>query len=124
MEVGQAEPVTPPPPKVPRVARLAALAIRVDQLVRAGQVADYADAARLGHITRARMTQIMNLLNLAPDILEEVLHFVHAVGRSPISEPMLRPMTAVADWRLQRRIWADFNANAKMKRLREHQAAS
>src|SRR3712207_3152134 len=29
--------------------------------------------ARLGHVTRARVTQIMNLLNLAPDIQEAIL---------------------------------------------------
>jgi len=44
-----------------------ALAIRFDGLVRRGEVRDYADLARLGYVTHARITQIMNLLNLAPD---------------------------------------------------------
>ncbi len=60
------EPVEPG--RVPRVARLMALAIRFDQLIRNGTVADQADLARLGHATRARLTKIMNLLHLAPDI--------------------------------------------------------
>lgn len=54
--------------RVPRVAKLMALAIRFEGLIRDGVVADNAELARLGHVTRARMTQIANLLNLAPDI--------------------------------------------------------
>ena len=57
-----------PAGSVPSVARLMALAIRCEELVSRGEVADFAELARLGHVTRARMTQIMNLLNLAPDI--------------------------------------------------------
>lgn len=59
--------------RAPRVAKLMALAIRFEQLVRDGNVADYAELARLGHVTRARLTQIMNLLALAPDIQEATL---------------------------------------------------
>src|SRR5438045_91245 len=58
---------------VPRIARLMALAIRFEDLVRRGEVQDYADLARLGHVTRARITQIMNLLMLAPDLQEQIL---------------------------------------------------
>src|SRR5688500_7517099 len=59
--------------RVPRVSRLMALAIRFDDLLRRGEVKDLADIARLGHVTRARATQIMNLLMLAPDIQEALL---------------------------------------------------
>jgi hypothetical protein len=58
---------------IPRIARLLALAIRFDRLLRAEELRDYAELARLGHVTRARMTQIMKLLNLAPDIQEQIL---------------------------------------------------
>jgi hypothetical protein len=98
----------PPQPsgRVPRVSRLVALAIRLQDLVGAGAVASYADAARLGHVTRARVSQIASLLNLAPDIQEEVL-FLPATtgGRDPISERHLRPIAAVSDWTRQRRLW-------------------
>jgi len=95
-----------PAGSVPRVARLMALAIRCEELVRSGDVADYADLARLGHITRARMTQIINLLNLAPDIQEEILFLPRTTqGRDPIGERDLRPICAVADWNEQRRLW-------------------
>ena len=92
--------------RVPRVAKLMALAIRFDQLVSDGVVANYAELARLGRVTRARLTQIMNLLNLAPDIQEEILFLKSPkYGRDPITERQLRPIVAVADWRQQRRMW-------------------
>lgn len=92
---------------VPRLARLMALALRLEKLVRSGEVADYADIAQLGHVTRARVTQIMNLLNLAPDIQEEILFLPRTEhGRDPIRERIVRPITAVMDWRKQRKMWA------------------
>ena len=95
-----------PAGSVPRVAKLMALAIRCEELVRTGEVADYADLARLGHVTRARMSQIVNLLNLAPDIQEEVLFLPRTTkGRDPIGERDLRPICAVTDWKEQRRLW-------------------
>ena len=52
------------------------------------------------------MTQITNLLNLAPDIQEAIL-FLPPVehGRDPITERDLRPIVAVLDWWKQRRRW-------------------
>jgi len=97
----------PEPGNLPRVTRLMALAIRFDQLIRAGEVRDLADIARLGHVTRARVTQIMNLLHLAPDIQEAVLALPRVEqGRDPITERDLRPIAAIVDWRKQRRAWA------------------
>jgi hypothetical protein len=59
--------------RVPRVSKLMALAIRFDRLIREGNVADRSELARLAHVTQPRMTQIMNLLHLAPDIQEDLL---------------------------------------------------
>jgi len=94
------------PGRVPRAARLMALAIRLDGLIRRGEVTDQAELARLGHVSRARVTQIMNLLCLAPDIQEELL-FLPRVrrGRDPIQERQLRPVAAEPDWDKQRRMW-------------------
>ena len=69
---GEATP-SAPVGRVPRVSRLMALAIRLDQLIHDGAVSDQAELARLGHVSRARLTQIMNLLCLAPDIQEQIL---------------------------------------------------
>ena len=92
--------------RVPRLARLMAMAIRMDGLVRGGEVADYADLARLGHVSRARVTQIMNLLQLAPDIQEALLFLPRTErGRDPIREHHIRPLTGILDWRRQREMW-------------------
>jgi hypothetical protein len=83
-----------------------ALAIKFDGIVRRGEVRDYADLARLGYVTRARITQIMNLLNLAPDIQEEILFLPRTVkGRDPIRERDVRPIAAVPHWNRQRKMW-------------------
>ena len=99
------------PGNVPRISRLMALAIRFDGLVRRGEVRDYADLARLGYVTRARITQIMNLLNLAPDIQEALLFLPHTLmGRDPIREKDVRPITRVPHWSRQRAMWAQLVA--------------
>jgi len=50
-----------------------ALAIRLDHLIKSGQVTDQAELARVGHVSRARLTQIMDLNLIAPDIQRELL---------------------------------------------------
>ena len=97
-----------PPGTIPRISRLMALAIRFDRLIKSGEVADQAEIARLGHVSRARVTQIMNLLLLAPDIQEEILFLPRTqCGRDPIRERIIRPIAAVPDWRKQRRMWEE-----------------
>jgi hypothetical protein len=94
--------------RLPRISRLMALAIHFDALIRDGAVADQAELARLGQVTRARMTQIMNLLQLAPEIQEELLFLPRIKrGKAPIQERHLRPIAAVASWRQQRGMWSD-----------------
>lgn len=97
--------------RVPRVARLMALAIRFDRLIAEGAIADQAELARIGHVTRARVTQICNLLHLAPDIQEQIL-FLPLVteGRDRISERDLRPIAAEIRWDRQREMWAELIA--------------
>jgi hypothetical protein len=92
---------------IPRVSRLMALAIRFDGLLRREEIEDYADLARLGYVSRARITQIMNLLNLAPDIQEEILFLPKTTkGRDTIREKDLRPIAALPQWNRQRKMWA------------------
>jgi hypothetical protein len=96
--------------RIPRVARLMALAIRFDQMIRDGAVADQAELARLGHVTRARLTQIMNLLALAPEIQEHLLLLPPAKsGRVLVTERQLRPIGATVCWAKQRRMWQAFD---------------
>jgi hypothetical protein len=94
------------PGSIPRVTRLMALAIKFDGMLSRGEVRDYADLARLGYVTRARVTQIMNLLTLAPDIQEQILSLpLTYIGRDPIREQNLRPITAIQFWNRQRKMW-------------------
>ena len=99
-------PLELPPGRVPRVARLMALAIKLDGLVRRGVVHDYAALARLGHVSRARITQIMNLLLLAPDIQEQLLFLPETPrGRDPIHLRPLQPIALLPNWSEQRPRW-------------------
>jgi hypothetical protein len=94
--------------RVPRVARLMALAIRCEQLIREGVLRDYAEIAELGHVSRARVSQVMNLLQLAPGIQEEVLFLPRTNrGRDVCHLQQLQSIAASLDWRKQRRMWAE-----------------
>jgi hypothetical protein len=87
-----------------------ALALRFDGLVRRGAVRDYAELARLGHVTRARVSQIMSLLHLAPDLQEAILFLPRTErGRDPLMLRDLLPIAALADWRKQRPRWRELH---------------
>jgi hypothetical protein len=86
---------------IPRIARLMALAIRFEGLLRDQAFQDYAELAQLGRVTRARMTQIMKLLDLAPDLQEQILFLPNIQG---LNERNLRPIVGRIDWDEQRRM--------------------
>jgi hypothetical protein len=89
--------------------------MRFDGLIHEGVVKDYAELARFGQVTRARLTQIMNLLNLSPDIQEEILFLAPVAGeREAVAERRVRAVAAMADWREQRRAWAAIAGWGKM----------
>lgn len=114
VQEGRAKALPVPVGRIPRVAKLMALAIRLDGLVGSGQVESYVELARLGHVTPARITQIMNLLNLAPDIQEALLHLLPVErGRDPIKLRDLQGIAGVVEWRRQRRVWADASGLTK-----------
>ena len=95
-------PALPDAPHIPRLARLMALAIKFEEMIARGEIRDYADLARLGYVTRARVTQIMNLLNLAPDVQELLLE---ADGDLKLKERYVRHMTTHVSWDEQRRLF-------------------
>ena len=83
-----------------------ALAIKYDQLLKDGIVESQSELAHLAQITQPRMTQIMNLLHLSPEIQEEILFLQGpASGRDSITERDLRPITRDLDWEQQRAAW-------------------
>jgi len=112
------QPASPPkptaPPPLPRVTRLMALAIKLDGLIASGAITDQAELARAGCITRARATQIMNLLHLAPDIQEQILDLEPVFsGRDPVTERDLRALVAEANWAVQRRLWTQIHGESR-----------
>ncbi len=89
--------------RIPRVARLMALAIRCEQLLRSGAVPDASALAKLARVSQPRMTQILNLALMAPDIQEKVLFLQpHMEGNPEISEKSLRQICADTNWGRQR----------------------
>ena len=74
------------PAKLPHITKLMALAIRLEHLLATGQVKDQAEIARTAGITRARVTQIINLTQLAPDIQEAILNLEPTTDHVPASE--------------------------------------
>jgi hypothetical protein len=94
------------PGRIPRVSRLMALALHFEGMLQNGDASDQSSLARTMQITQPRMTQIMNLLHLAPDIQEAILFLPRTIkGDDPIHEKMLRPLTAETNWRKQREMW-------------------
>jgi hypothetical protein len=89
---------------IPRIARLMALALRFEGLLRSQSIRDYAELARLGRVTRARITQIMKLLDLAPGIQEEILFLTDRAG---LNEKVLRPIVSRIDWNEQRSMFRE-----------------
>lgn len=81
-----------------------ALAIKFQDMVARGEVRDYADIARLGHVTRARATQVMNLLHLAPDIQEQLLFLSGKAKFGWMTERELRRISATVSWKDQRKL--------------------
>jgi hypothetical protein len=100
-------PTPPPVGNIPRIAKLMALAHRFDGLIQSGAVGSMAGLAAERGISRARMSQIMALLLLAPDLQEQLLFLPKTVrGRDPITLRALRPVCATPIWEEQRERWA------------------
>ena len=97
-----ADPISPP---LPRITHLMALAIKLEDVLREGVARNYSELGRLGHVSRARVSQIMSLLQLAPDLQEQLL-FWPAVeqGRPAVTEPLVRKVARLYDWDQQRRV--------------------
>jgi DNA invertase Pin-like site-specific DNA recombinase len=95
----------------PRIARLLALAIRFEAMLRAGEVHSYAELARLGSVSAARITQIINLLNLSPAIQEQIL-FLSGNEAGAIVERNLRSIARVSDFEQQEHLFAQLLSTA------------
>jgi len=84
------------PPQVSRVARMLALAHHIDRLIEAGSIGSYAEAAQMLGVSRARVTQVIKLLNLSPSVQHSIL-----LGKLNISERQLRHVLKYTVWKIQ-----------------------
>ena len=111
---------------VSRITRLLALALKFEELIASGVVSNYAAVAQVAGVSRSRVTQMTSLLNLAPDIQEEILFLSAAeVRQLRISEPSLRKLTATLLWKQQREQWRNQRAPGAgvLTKLRARRAA-
>ena len=99
-----------------RISKLMALAIHFEQMLKDGHVQDMATLAHYGQVTRARMTQIMNLLLLAPDIQETILNLPKITsGRESTTIRKLNTIALEPDWTAQRQMWSEINSRLLQK---------
>lgn len=106
--LNRGDPKAPREPKTPRVVELLRKAVEWQVLLESGKIASQADIARRECITRARVTQVMGMLRLAPEIQGQILSMPDAVGRPPVTERILRPIGVIADQRDQLREFHKF----------------
>jgi len=112
------QPKQPAPGRLPRITKMMALAIRLDHLIKSGQVTDQAELARVGHVSRARLTQIMDLNLLAPDIQEKILSLeTDPVKHVFLTERELRAITRFACWSRQKQIWCNYFISKECKQI-------
>ncbi len=98
-------PSAPITESAPRLTRLLALAHRWNRLVDEGVATNYAEIARLMRLSRARVTQIVDLSFLAPDIQDEIL-----LGDADATEREIREIARAPEWDEQRRLWRSLRA--------------
>ncbi len=91
--------------RVPRISKLMALAIRYEQMLNDGVVQSQSELAELLHVSQPRMTQIMNLLHLAPVLQEEILMLEEVMPGQAITEHHLREITSSSSWNEQVMKW-------------------
>ncbi|ACY13698.1 hypothetical protein [Haliangium ochraceum] len=105
---GQPGKQPPPPTRRPaRVAQMLAFAHRVEAEVSRGDFESRSAAARHYGMTTGRITQLLSLLWLSPDIQEDVLFLKAVNGCEPISGQALEKIARIADWSEQRRGWRE-----------------
>jgi len=101
-------------PAMPRVSRLLALALKMEQMIQEGTAKNYSELAHLGRVSASRISQVMNLLHLAPDIQEEIL-----LGNTPkdwLRESAVRKLSGVVLWNEQRDRWHELVASASLQK--------
>jgi hypothetical protein len=93
--------------QLPRITQVLALAIQFREMLDRGEARNYADLARLGCVCRERISQVMALTWLAPDIQTAVLRLTEVPGgRFSVGESAIRGIAQTPLWDEQRRKWS------------------
>jgi len=100
---GRGDPKPPRVTKTPRFVELLRKANEWKALLESGVVASQAEIALREGITRPRVTQIMGMLRLAPEIREQILAMHDSSRRPQITERVLRPIGVITPYRDQLR---------------------
>ena len=99
----------------PKIVRLLVLAHQVEQAIEEGRARDYVDVARQLGMTRARITQLVNLLLLSPDIQATILTDPRRVRQ--LGERQLRPITREQAWQRQADMFRELLDTAKAESI-------
>ena len=92
--------------RLPRITQVLAMALQFQEMIDRGEIRRHADLARLGCVSRERISQMMVLTWLAPDIQEAILRLPQMPGgRFPVSEGVLRRIARLPMWEDQRHRW-------------------
>lgn len=65
-------------------------------MLASGECASRADLARKLEVTRARVTQVLGLLDLAPEVIQAIATLGDPLPRPIVSERMLRPLLTMS----------------------------
>ena len=101
-------------PAMPRLSRLLALALKMEQMIQEGTAKNYSELAHLGRVSASRISQVMNLLHLAPDIQEEIL--LANTPKDWLRESAVRKLSGVVLWSEQRDRWHKLAATASVQK--------
>ena len=82
---------------MPRVVELLRKAIEWQALLKSGECTSQSEIAARENLTRGRITQIMGMLHLAPEIREKILSLPKAVRQPSVTERGLRPITNITN---------------------------
>ena len=92
------------------------LALQFPEIIGNGEVRGYAGLARLGCVSRERISQIMMLVWLAPDIQQAVLRLPPHSGCAPFREMALRKIAEIVRWDEQRPEWQRLTCGPEPRR--------
>ncbi len=94
------------------MAQLLRQAVEWRALLESGKASNQAAIARREGITRARVTQVLGMLRLAPEIQQHILSMPKTLGRQTISERALRSITMLDYEHQQLQAFADIVSSA------------